>query len=142
MWGARRKEASSSSHLCHAPVLAHFPSLRISPEIRNFVLVCENAIRPFVLGRKAWLFSNTEGGAEASAFYYSMVETAKSNGVNVSDYLWYCLDEAPRCKTDGDWEKLLPWNMDAGKISELKQRRASAVPDPARTEAYVLRGAH
>ena len=104
--------------------------------------IAENAIRPFVLGRKAWLFSNTEGGAEASAFYYSMVETAKLNGVNVADYLWYCLDEAPRCKTDSDWEKLLPWNMDTIKIAELKKRRASALPDAMRTEPYVLRGAH
>jgi hypothetical protein len=104
--------------------------------------IAENAIRPFVLGRKAWLFSNTEGGAEASAFYYSMVETAKLNGVNVADYLWYCLDEAPRCKTDNDWEKLLPWNMDTIKIAELKKRRASALPDAMRTEPYVLRGAH
>ncbi|MDD3997602.1 MAG: IS66 family transposase [Sphaerochaetaceae bacterium] len=104
--------------------------------------IAENAIRPFVLGRKAWLFSNTESGAEASAFYYSMVETAKLNGVNVADYLWYCLDEAPRCKTDSDWEKLLPWNMDTIKIAELKKRRASALPDAMRTEPYVLRGAH
>jgi hypothetical protein len=88
------------------------------------------------------LFSNTEGGAEASAFYYSMVETAKLNGVNVADYLWYCLDEAPRCKTDSDWKKLLPWNMDTIKIAELKKRRASALPDAMRTEPYVLRGAH
>ena len=79
---------------------------------------------------------------KASAFYYSMVETAKLNGVNVADYLWYCLDEAPRCKTDSDWEKLLPWNMDTIKIAELKKRRASALPDAMRTEPYVLRGAH
>ena len=104
--------------------------------------IAENAIRPFVLGRKNWLFSNTEGGAEASAFYYSMIETAKLNGINVSDYLWYCLDEAPRCKTDSDWEKLLPWNMEARGIAMLKNRRASAVPDPFRTEPYILRGSH
>lgn len=104
--------------------------------------IAENAIRPYVVGRKAWLFSNTEGGAEASAFYYSMIETAKLNGINVADYMWYCLDEAPRCKTETDWERLLPWNMDTGRVSELKKRRSSAAPDPARTEPYVLRGAH
>jgi hypothetical protein len=102
--------------------------------------IAENAIRPFVLGRKNWLFSNTEGGAEASAFYYSMIETAKLNKINVADYMWYCLDEAPRCRTENDWEKLLPWNMDTRKIAELKNLRASASPDPSRTEPYILRG--
>ncbi len=101
----------------------------------------ENAIRPFVLGRKNWLFSNTEGGAETSAFYYSMIETAKLNGIDVADYLWYCLDETPRCRTENDWEKLLPWNMDTNKITELKKLRTSAAPDPSRTEPYILRGA-
>ncbi|MFW5485522.1 MAG: transposase domain-containing protein [Spirochaetaceae bacterium JB067] len=71
-----------------------------------------------------------------------MIETAKLNGINVSDYLWYCLDEAPRCKTDSDWEKLLLWNMEARKIAMFKNRRASAVPDPFRTEPYILRGSH
>ncbi len=103
--------------------------------------IAENAIRPFVLGRKNWLFSNTEGGAEAFAFYYSMIETAKLNGINVTDYLWYCLDEAPRCRTENDWEKLLPWTMDTRKIAELKKLRVSATPDPSRTEPYILRGA-
>jgi len=45
---------------------------------------CENAIRPFVLGRKGWLFSDTVHGAVASANLYSLVETAKANGVEVS----------------------------------------------------------
>ena len=70
-----------------------------------------------------------------------MIETAKLNGVNVADYMWYCLSEAPRCTTESDWENLLPWNMDADTITALKKRRASAIPDPARTEPYVLRGA-
>ena len=103
--------------------------------------IAENAIRPYVVGRKNWLFSNTEVGADASSFYYSMIETAKLNGVNVADYMWYCLSEAPRCTTESDWENLLPWNMDADTITALKKRRASAIPDPARTEPYVLRGA-
>ena len=45
----------------------------------------ENAILPFVLGQKNWLLSNTERWAEASAFYYSMIATAKLNGINVHD---------------------------------------------------------
>ena len=111
-------------------------------QICNYVFVAENAIRPFVLGRKNWLFSNTEAGAESSAGYYSLIETAKANGVNVYDYLWYCLSEASKCRTEEDWEALLPWNMEADRLSELKRVRASAKPDPDRKDPYILRGAH
>jgi transposase len=104
--------------------------------------IAENAIRPFVIGRKGWLFSNTETGAHASAFYYSLVETAKANGINVYDYLWYCLSEAPKCRTESDWDALLPWNMDSKKTEQLKAIRNSATPDPTRKTPYVLRGAN
>ncbi|UAW63379.1 IS66 family transposase [Mycoavidus sp. HKI] len=72
---------------------------------------CENAIRPFVVGRKAWLFSNTTAGAHASAVIYSLVETAKANGLE--PYLWlrYVLHELPAAKTVEDVEALLPWNF-------------------------------
>lgn len=104
--------------------------------------IAENAIRPFVVGRKGWLFSNTETGAQASAFYYSLVETAKANRINVYDYLWYCLSQAPKCRTQKDWDALLPWNMDREKTEQLKAIRNSATPDPARKAPYVLRGAN
>lgn len=104
--------------------------------------IAENAIRPYILGRKNWLFSNTEGGAEASAFYYSLIETAKANKINESDYLWYCLSEAPSLSSSEDWDRLLPWNIDKEQVDRLKRIRNSAFPDPNRTELYVLRGAH
>ena len=104
--------------------------------------VAENAIRPYTLGRKAWLFSNTEGGAKSSAFYYSLVETAKANNINVYDYLWYCLSQAPLCRTEDDWEALLPWNMDNEQVKQMKSIRSSATPDPTRIDPYVLRGAN
>jgi len=104
--------------------------------------VAENAIRPFVVGRKGWLFSNTETGAQASAFYYSLVETAKANRINVYDYLWYCLSQAPKCRTQSDWDALLPWNMDKEKTEQLKAIRNSALPNPMRNTPYVLRGAN
>jgi transposase len=44
-------------------------------------VLAENAIRPFVIGRKAWLFSDTTKGAQASAIHYSLIETAKANGL-------------------------------------------------------------
>ena len=57
----------------------------------------ENAIRPFVCGRKNWLFANSVKGAKASAVLYSLVETAKANGINPYDYLTLVLKTAPNC---------------------------------------------
>jgi len=68
----------------------------------------ERAIKPFVIGRKNWLFSNTENGANASAVLYSLVETAKANGLIPFDYLKYLFEELP--KKPGDIDYLLPWN--------------------------------
>ena len=68
----------------------------------------ERAIKPFVIGRKNWLFSNTENGANASAVLYSLVETAKANGLIPFDYLRYLLEELPKEAEDIDY--LLPWN--------------------------------
>ena len=56
----------------------------------------ENAIRPFVMGRKNWLFCNTPDGAQASAAIYSIVETAKANGLELYKYLKYLLEQLPR----------------------------------------------
>ena len=53
----------------------------------------ENAIRPFTVGRKNWLFCDTPNGAQASAVVYTMVEMAKANGVNVYHYLTYLLEK-------------------------------------------------
>ena len=55
----------------------------------------ERSIKPFVIGRKNWLFSNTPKGAKASAIIYSIVETAKENGLNPYDYLTYIFKQAP-----------------------------------------------
>jgi hypothetical protein len=70
----------------------------------------ERAIKPFVIGRKNWLFSNTASGANASATLYSLVETAKSNGLVPFDYLNYLLNEIPTLKPDHTIDHLLPWN--------------------------------
>lgn len=57
--------------------------------------ICENAIRPFTIGRKNCLFSGSPKGAEASAGYYSIVETAKANGLRPEKYLTYLLSDIP-----------------------------------------------
>ncbi|WP_155520830.1 transposase domain-containing protein, partial [Ralstonia solanacearum] len=72
---------------------------------------CENAIRPFVVGRRNWLFCDTVAGANASANLYSLVETAKANGVDPYRYLVAALKLLPKAQTVDDYEALLPWNI-------------------------------
>ena len=65
------------------------------PEIPLSNNRAENAIRPFVVGRKNWLFSDTVNGAKASAIIYSLIETAKTNDINVEQYLTALLKNEP-----------------------------------------------
>lgn len=70
----------------------------------------ERAIRPFVIGRKNWLFSDTPKGATASAQIYSLVETAKANGQEPYAWLRHALERLPQAQSVEDYEALLPWN--------------------------------
>jgi transposase len=72
----------------------------------------ENAIRPFVVGRKAWLFADTVGGARASANLYSLVETAKANGIEPWAYLRVLFERLPAATEPADVEALLPHRID------------------------------
>jgi transposase len=72
---------------------------------------CENAIRPFVLGRKNWLFSQSPDGAKSSCGIFTLIETAKQNGLVPYDYLKALFEQAPLASSPKDWEKLLPWNI-------------------------------
>lgn len=76
----------------------------------------ENAIRPFVIGRKNWLFAGSPKGAESSAILYSLVESAKLNKLTVYDYFHYILRKLPYCESQKDHEKLLPYNLTAEEI--------------------------
>jgi transposase len=80
---------------------------------------CENSIRPFVVGRKSWLFSDTPAGAHASAVIYSLIGTAKANGVEPYAWLRRVLRELPAAKTVEDVEALLPWNLRLPEISPI-----------------------
>jgi transposase len=81
--------------------------------------LCENAIRPFVLGRRSWLFADTPAGATASARLYSLVETCKANGREPFAYLRHVFTELPKATTLADIEALLPWNFQASATSRL-----------------------
>ncbi len=87
------------------------------PLIRNYLRhgaieldnnLAENAIRPFALGRRNWLFMCTEDGAQASANIYSLLITAKANGLEPRSYLTRVIERLPYCKTVEDFEALLP----------------------------------
>lgn len=71
----------------------------------------ENAIRPFVVGRKAWMFSDTQAGARASAMIYSLVETAKANSIDPYSWLRLLARRVPAATSLEDYVALLPWNL-------------------------------
>jgi transposase len=75
--------------------------------------LCENTIRPFVVGRKGWLFCDTIAGAKASATLFSLIETAKVNGLEPHAYLSALFDKLPTLTTVADFEAWLPWNVKA-----------------------------
>ena len=77
----------------------------------------ENAIRPFTLGRRGWLFSATVKGAKASsANLYSLVETAKANELEPYAYLRHLFTELPKAQTVEAIEALLPWHIDRDSL--------------------------
>ncbi len=80
----------------------------------------ENAIRPFAVGRKNWLFSSSVEGANASAVVYTMVEMAKAHGLNIYEYLKFLLEHRPsKDMTDEQLAELAPWSE---KLQSIKNR--------------------
>jgi transposase len=76
----------------------------------------ENKFRPFVVGRKNWLFSGSPEGAKASATLYSLVETAKANGLEPYRYLRYIFEQLPLARTTEDHRALLPQYLDRTRL--------------------------
>jgi transposase len=79
----------------------------------------ENSIRPFVVGRKNWLFSASVKGVKASANLYSLIETAKANGLEPYAYLRYLFTELPKAETLESIEALLPGNINQDQIRNI-----------------------
>jgi transposase len=71
----------------------------------------ERAIKPFVIGRKGWLFAYSVAGANAAATIYSVIETCKHHHIEPYEYLRYVLQALPQCQTIEDYEALLPYNI-------------------------------
>ena len=89
-----------------------------------FGFKCERAVKPFVMGRKQWLFANTPLGAAASSIMYSIIETAAANGLNPYHYIKYLLEQLP-VTSYNNLEPLLPWS--------------SSLPDSCRVPVKTLK---
>ncbi|MCK4414723.1 MAG: transposase, partial [Candidatus Eisenbacteria sp.] len=87
----------------------------------------ENAIRPFCLGRRNWLFSDTVRGAEAGANLYSLIETAKAQGLEPFQYLCYVFRELPRATSVEALECLLPRSCSSEGIATALARDAPPI---------------
>lgn len=93
-------------------LLAQWPKLvgyLDDPRLAIDTNLAENAIRPFALGRRNWLFSDTVNGARASATLYSLVSTARANELEPYAYLRHLFDRLPHARTVEDFETLLPF---------------------------------
>ena len=77
----------------------------------------ENAIRPFVVGRKNWLFAGSPDGAKASATFFTLIETAKANGLEPYAYLRHIFEKLPLAQTELDLKNHLPQNIDSDSIA-------------------------
>ena len=80
--------------------------------------IAERSIKPFVIGRKNWLFSGSEKGAESSCFLFTLIENAKCYHLDPYEYLRCVFDQSVNCQTKKDFEKLLPWNISISAFHE------------------------
>jgi hypothetical protein len=90
--------------------------------------LAERSIKPFVMGRKAWLFSYTPNGAESSSILYSIAETAKANGLNPYQYIKFLLERLPIATTSG-LEELLPWSDTLPDVCRIPVKESNVKPD-------------
>ncbi|WP_422489245.1 IS66 family transposase [Endozoicomonas sp. ALE010] len=108
----------SLTHKAMSYALNQWPKLVVYCEDGDLNIsnaAAENAIRPFTIGRKNWLFADRPNGARASAIFYSLIESAKANGLEPFEYLNHILKELPYAETVEKLEQLLPWAVKASQ---------------------------
>lgn len=81
----------------------------------------ERNVKSFVMGRKAWLFSNTKSGAKMSSIYYSLIESAKYNGLNIHSYLEYILTQIQDHPDNPNYKRLLPYAKELPESLNVKE---------------------
>jgi transposase len=91
----------------------------------------EQAIRPFAVGRNSWMFCDTQGGARASANLYSLVLSARANGIEPLEYLTHIYTQIPAATTVEQFEALLPWN-----VKETLKQSTAAQPSITPTTVH------
>lgn len=101
----------------------------------------ERVAKSFAIGRKNWLFAQTVDGADASAFFFSMIETAKRAGLRGNDYLEAICTFGPGSKSEAEWEALMPDKIDLTRLNEWRERHLNAKPDSNREKPYHFVGA-
>lgn len=100
----------------------------------------ERVAKSFACGRN-WLFAQTVDGADASAFFFSIIETAKRAGLRADDYLEAICTFGPGTKSEAEWEALMPDKVDLARLIEWRERRLNAKPDSNREKPYHFVGA-
>ena len=91
-----------------------------SPHVTLDNNLAENAIRPFAVGRKNWLFSGSPDGAAASAAIYTLIETAKANKLEPYWYLRYLFEKLPEAMIEDEFKALLPQYIDPSQLDGPK----------------------
>ena len=102
----------------------------------------ERIAKPFAVSRKNWLFAQTIDGADATAFFFSLIETAKLQNISPSDYVEYVLTFGPSLKTKEEFKSLLPWNVDFTRLEKIRSKRFNATADKTRTKPYIFAGSN
>ncbi len=90
-----------------------------SPYLTPDTNLVGNAIRPFVIGRRNWLFSGSPRGAHSSATLYSLIETARANSIEPYRYLRYLFTKLPLAESRQDYLALTPQHLDRADFEKL-----------------------
>jgi transposase len=106
-------KALSYAHTHWPKLIRYLEDGHITPDNN----AAENAIRPFVVGRKNWLFAGHPNGAQASATLYSLIETAKACGLEPYRYLRFLFERIPCAQTSQDYEALLPQRLNPERLA-------------------------
>ena len=101
----------------------------------------ERVAKSFARGRRNWLFAQTVDGADAAAFFFSIIETAKRAGLRAGEYLEAICTLGPETKSEAEWEALMPDKGDLARLIEWRERRLNAKPDSNREKPYHFVGA-